>query len=92
MIASLEEVVRLMQGQDVRHIVIGGWAAIIHGNARSTNDVDPVVQRICFGGRLLWLLWFPNSVWEPPPRNSVSHLLGSPSFLVPKLRWRKRNE
>ena len=34
MIASLEEVLRLMQSQQVRHIVIGGWAAIIHGNAR----------------------------------------------------------
>lgn len=45
MIASLEEVLRLMQGQQVRHIVIGGWAAIIHGNARSTNDVDLVYAR-----------------------------------------------
>jgi predicted nucleotidyltransferase len=45
MIASLEEVLRLMQSQQVRHIVIGGWAAIIHGNARSTNDVDVVYAR-----------------------------------------------
>jgi hypothetical protein len=31
MIASLEEVGRQLQSQGVRFIVIGGWAAIIHG-------------------------------------------------------------
>jgi predicted nucleotidyltransferase len=45
MIASLEEVLRLMKPQEVRFVVIGGWAAIIHGNARSTNDVDLVYAR-----------------------------------------------
>lgn len=45
MIASLEEVARLLQSQGVRFIVIGGWAAIIHGAARSTNDVDVVYAR-----------------------------------------------
>lgn len=45
MIASLEEVLRLLKPQAVRFIVIGGWAAIIHGNARSTNDVDLVYAR-----------------------------------------------
>jgi predicted nucleotidyltransferase len=45
MITSLEEVVRLLDGQGVRFIVIGGWAAIIHGAARSTNDVDVVYAR-----------------------------------------------
>jgi predicted nucleotidyltransferase len=45
MIASLEEVIRLMQSHDVRCIVIGGWAAIIHGTGRSTNDVDLVYAR-----------------------------------------------
>lgn len=45
MIASLEEVLRLLKPQEVRFIVIGGWAAIIHGNARSTNDVDLVYAR-----------------------------------------------
>jgi predicted nucleotidyltransferase len=45
MIASLEEVLRLLQPHEVRYIVIGGWAAIIHGNARSTNDVDLVYAR-----------------------------------------------
>src|SRR5205823_11678053 len=29
----------------VRYILIGGWAAIIHGTARSTNDVDMVYAR-----------------------------------------------
>ncbi len=45
MIASLEEVLRLLKPYEVRVIVIGGWAAIIHGNARSTNDVDLVYAR-----------------------------------------------
>jgi predicted nucleotidyltransferase len=44
-IASLEQVARLLQGQGVRFIVIGGWAAIIHGAARTTNDVDVVYAR-----------------------------------------------
>jgi hypothetical protein len=29
----------------VRFIVVGGWAGIIHGSARSTNDVDLVYAR-----------------------------------------------
>lgn len=45
MIASLEEVVRQLDAQAVRFIVIGGWAAIIHGTARSTNDVDVIYAR-----------------------------------------------
>ncbi len=45
MIASLEQVVQLMNEHSVRYIVIGGWAAIIHGLARSTNDVDLVYAR-----------------------------------------------
>ncbi len=45
MIASLEEVLRTMQEHHVRCIVIGGWAAILHGAARTTNDVDLVYAR-----------------------------------------------
>lgn len=45
MIASLESVARLMHDHGVRCIVIGGWAAIVHGAARSTNDVDLVYAR-----------------------------------------------
>jgi predicted nucleotidyltransferase len=45
MIASLAQVVRQFQQHGVRFIVIGGWAAIIHGTARSTNDVDVVYAR-----------------------------------------------
>jgi predicted nucleotidyltransferase len=45
MIADLEVVVRLMQQHEVRFVVIGGWAAILHGVARSTNDVDLVYAR-----------------------------------------------
>jgi predicted nucleotidyltransferase len=42
MIATLEDVARRLNEHNVRYIVIGGWAAIIHGAARSTNDVDIV--------------------------------------------------
>ena len=45
MIADLERVIRLMQTHGVRCIVIGGWVAIIHGAASSTNDVDLVYAR-----------------------------------------------
>ncbi|MBX9678725.1 MAG: hypothetical protein K2X38_08160 [Gemmataceae bacterium] len=45
MIADLETVMRLMNENDVRCILIGGWAAIIHGSRRSTNDVDLVYAR-----------------------------------------------
>jgi predicted nucleotidyltransferase len=44
-IASLEEVLHLMQRYNVRCIIIGGWAAILHGAARTTNDVDLVYAR-----------------------------------------------
>lgn len=36
------EILPLLIEHQVRFIVIGGWAAIIHGTARSTNDVDLV--------------------------------------------------
>jgi predicted nucleotidyltransferase len=45
MIASLEQVARCLNEAGVRYIVIGGWAALIHGVARSTNDVDVVYAR-----------------------------------------------
>jgi predicted nucleotidyltransferase len=45
MVTSLEDVVRLLNDHGVRYIVIGGWAAIIHGTARSTNDVDVIYAR-----------------------------------------------
>jgi predicted nucleotidyltransferase len=45
MTITLEEVLLLMQQHGVRFIVIGGWAAIVHGTARSTNDVDLVYAR-----------------------------------------------
>jgi predicted nucleotidyltransferase len=44
-IISLTEVVRLFNEAGVRYVVIGGWAALIHGVARSTNDVDVVYAR-----------------------------------------------
>jgi predicted nucleotidyltransferase len=45
MIASLEQVGKRLNEFGVEFIVIGGWAALIHGVARSTNDVDVVYAR-----------------------------------------------
>jgi predicted nucleotidyltransferase len=45
MMVSWEEVARLLQEHGVRFILIGGWAAIVQGAARSTNDVDVVYSR-----------------------------------------------
>jgi hypothetical protein len=39
-IASLEEVLRALYVHHVRSIVIGGWAAILHGAARTTSDQE----------------------------------------------------
>jgi predicted nucleotidyltransferase len=62
MIASLEQVARQLQQHGVRFIVIGGWAAIIHGAARSTNDVDVVYARDADNlQRLVEALW----PWQP---------------------------
>ena len=45
MIASLSEVVKVFNATGARFVVIGGWAGLIHGSARSTNDVDFVYAR-----------------------------------------------
>ena len=45
MIAMLEEVLRIVEAKQVKCILIGGWAATIHGSARSTVDVDLVYGR-----------------------------------------------
>lgn len=45
MIATLDDVVRLLNANDVEFIVIGGWAAALHGSSRSTVDVDVVYSR-----------------------------------------------
>jgi predicted nucleotidyltransferase len=45
MIARLEQVASQLNKHGVRFIVIGGWAAIIHGSAHNTNDVDVVYAR-----------------------------------------------
>ena len=45
MIAMLDNVVRLLNAYGVEFIVIGGWAAALHGSERSTSDVDVVYSR-----------------------------------------------
>jgi anthranilate phosphoribosyltransferase len=39
MIASLEQVARLLQAQGVRFIVIGGWAAIIQASKKARQKL-----------------------------------------------------
>ncbi len=45
MIATLDTIAPRLQGAGVEFLVIGGWAAIIHGSARVTLDVDVVYRR-----------------------------------------------
>ena len=45
MIATLDTVVPRLQAAGVEFLVIGGWAAVIHGSARVTLDVDVVYRR-----------------------------------------------
>lgn len=41
----LQQFADLFEKHDVDAILIGGWAAIVHGSARSTMDVDFVYSR-----------------------------------------------
>ncbi|MDC0937014.1 hypothetical protein OAS39_12065 [Pirellulales bacterium] len=45
MLASLEKIVAALNAQQVEFILIGGWAAVVHGSARATVDVDIVYRR-----------------------------------------------
>ena len=45
MAADLERVLAVLVPARVQFIVIGGWAAALHGSARSTLDVDAVYGR-----------------------------------------------
>ncbi len=45
MLASLEQIVAVLNAQQVEFILIGGLAAAIHGSTRSTVDVDVVYRR-----------------------------------------------
>lgn len=75
MIAALETILRRFHECGVRSIVIGGWAAILHGTARSTNDVDLVYARDAENCRRLVEALRP---WNP-------YLRGAPPGLP--FRW-----
>jgi hypothetical protein len=45
MIPVLEEVLPIIEAEQVKYILVGGWAAAIHGSARSTVDIDFVYAR-----------------------------------------------
>ena len=78
MIASLEEVLRLMLGHTVRCIIIGGWAAILHGAGRTTNDVVLVYARDAENPRSLAAALAPQQ----------TYLRGAPPGLP--FRWDER--
>src|SRR5437667_9815884 len=42
---EFDKIARALAEREVRFIVIGGWAAIFHGLAHSTYDVDVVYSR-----------------------------------------------
>jgi predicted nucleotidyltransferase len=43
--ADLEKIAQVLLAHQVKFIVIGGWAGILHGLARNTLDVDVVYSR-----------------------------------------------
>lgn len=43
-LASLEEIVRVMDEAEVRFLVVGGLAVVAHGYGRFTHDVDFVIE------------------------------------------------
>src|SRR5438477_184989 len=44
MIGSIENVVAALNAADVRYLVVGGVAVVLHGHLRTTGDLDLVVQ------------------------------------------------
>lgn len=44
MLARLPDVFRCLHARDVRYVVIGGVAAIVHGVPRTTFDVDLLIE------------------------------------------------
>lgn len=45
MASMLDDALRLLNEHGVEFILIGGWAAALHGSERSTSDVDVVYSR-----------------------------------------------
>ena len=43
-LSSFKEIVRALDGAEVRYLVVGGLAVIAHGYGRTTYDVDLVIQ------------------------------------------------
>jgi len=43
--AELETILKVLVANRVRFILIGGWAAVLHGSARATRDVNIVYAR-----------------------------------------------
>ena len=42
--ARLTQVCRLLNAQDVRYVVVGGFAVALHGAVRTTKDIDILIE------------------------------------------------
>lgn len=72
-VADLEQVLKVFIPGGVDFILIGGWAAVLHGSARSTIDVD-VVYSTRFPTK-----FFPEWLYGSPPMRVLKEHLRSDS-------------
>lgn len=42
-LSSFEAIIRALNGNGVRYLVVGGMAVVVHGHGRMTHDLDLVV-------------------------------------------------
>lgn len=40
---DLKDLLRLLNSKNVRYLLIGGYAVVLHGHPRLTNDLDIVI-------------------------------------------------
>ncbi len=41
---DFKDLLKLFTSNNVRYLLIGGYAVIVHGHPRLTNDLDPVID------------------------------------------------
>jgi ABC-type tungstate transport system permease subunit len=44
-VSLFEPVFEALNGAQVRYVVVGGFATVLHGHARLTADIDLVIDR-----------------------------------------------
>src|SRR5579885_2889272 len=88
MIASLANVVRSLNHHGVRYIIVGSWAAMMHGAPRAPKDLDMVYARDHDNMRRLreaLLPWHPDERGVPkgmPPNFALATDWGVLDFMV----------